>query len=45
MQEMRVQSLGQEYPLGKEMASHSSILPGNCHGQRSLVGYTQLDTT
>ena len=25
-QEMRVQSLGQEYPLEKEMAKHSSIL-------------------
>ena len=26
MQEMRVQSLGQEDPLEKEMATHSSIL-------------------
>ena len=26
MQETQVQSLGQEYPLEKEMASHSSIL-------------------
>ena len=26
MQEMWVQSLGQEYPLEKEMATHSSIL-------------------
>ena len=26
MQEMRVQSLGQEDPLEKEMAAHSSIL-------------------
>ena len=25
MQEMRVQSLGQEYPLGEEMATHSII--------------------
>ena len=25
-QEMQVQSLGQEYTLGKEMATHSSIL-------------------
>ena len=25
MQEMRVQSLGREYPLEKEMATHSSI--------------------
>ena len=27
MQETQVQSLGQEYPLEKEMATHSSILP------------------
>ena len=27
MQETRVQSLGQEYPLEKGMATHSSILP------------------
>ena len=26
MQEMRIQSLGQEDPLEKEMATHSSIL-------------------
>ena len=26
MQEVRVQSLGQEYPLEKEMATHSRIL-------------------
>ena len=26
-------------PLEKEMATHSSILPGESHGQRSLVGY------
>ena len=26
MQETRVESLGQEYPLEKEMATHSSIL-------------------
>ena len=26
MQEIQVQSLGQEYPLGKGMAAHSSIL-------------------
>ena len=28
MQEMQVQSLGQEDPLEEEMASHSSILDG-----------------
>ena len=36
MQETWVQSLGQEDPLGKEMATHSSILawriPGNPRG-------------
>ena len=26
-------------PLEEEMATHSSILAGKCHGQRSLVGY------
>ena len=27
-------------PLEKEMATHSSILPGESHGQRSLTGYS-----
>ena len=36
---MQVQSLGQEDPLKKEMATHSSILAGESHGQRSLAGY------
>ena len=27
-------------PLEKEMASHSSILAGEFHGQRSLAGYS-----
>ena len=36
---MRVQSLGQEHPLGEGMATHSVFLPGEFHGQRSLVGY------
>ena len=40
MQETWVQSLGQEDPLEKEMATHSSILPGESHGRRSLVGYS-----
>ena len=39
MQEEWVQSLGQEDPLEKEMATHSSILAWRIHGQRSLVGY------
>ena len=40
MQETRVQSLGWEDPLEKEMATHSSILAWGIHGQRSLVGYS-----
>ena len=39
MQEIWVQSLGQEDLLEKEMATHSSILPGESRGQRSLMGY------
>ena len=38
--EARVQSLSQEDPLEEGMAIHSSILPGESHGQRSLVGYS-----
>ena len=34
------QSLGREDPLEKEMAIHSSILAGEFHGQRNLVGYS-----
>ena len=40
MWETQVQSLGQEDALKKEIATHSSILPGELHGQRSLVGYS-----
>ena len=40
MQETQVRSLGQEDPLEKEMATHSSILASRVHGQRSLVGYS-----
>ena len=36
----QVQSLDREDPLEEGMATHSSILPGECHGQRSLVGYS-----
>ena len=36
----RVQSLGWEDTLEKGMATHSSILAGEFHGQRSLVGYS-----
>ena len=50
MHETQVQSLDQEDPLGKEMATHSVHLPGEFHGQRSLAGYSpwgckELDTT
>ena len=40
MQETQVRFLGQEDPLEKEMAIHSSILAWKIHGQRSLVGYS-----
>ena len=50
MQETWVRSLGWEDPLEKDMATHSSILPGESHGQRSLSGYSprgckESDTT
>ena len=32
--------LGLESPLEEEMATHSSILVGKSHGQRSLEGYS-----
>ena len=40
MQETRVQSLGWEDLLEKRMAMHTSILPGEFYGQRSLAGYS-----
>ena len=40
MQKTWVRSLGQEDPLEKEMATHSSILVWKSHGQRSLAGYS-----
>ena len=54
MQEMQVQSLGQEDPLQKEIATHSNRwenpMPGESHGQSNLVGYSpegrkESDTT
>ena len=50
VREARVQSLGWEDPLEKEMATHPVILPGKFHGLRSLVGYSpwgrkESDTT
>ena len=37
---MKVRFLGQEDPMEEGMATHSSILGGESHGQRSLVGYS-----
>ena len=37
MQETQVQSLSWEEALEKEMVTHSSILPGGFHRQRSLM--------
>ena len=37
---MEAQFLCQEDPLEKEMATHSSILPGESHGQSDLVSYS-----
>ena len=50
MQETLVPSLGWEDPLEKGMATHSSVLAWEFHGQRILAGYsqwgcTELDTT
>jgi len=49
-QETQVQSLGGEDPMQQEMASHSSILAWEIHGQRNLAGYSpwgrkESDTT
>ena len=43
MQEMQVWSLGQEDSLEKEMATHSSVVPGRFHGHRSRAGYNPWD--
>ena len=40
MRETWVQSLGQEDPLEKEMATTPVFLPGKSHGKRSQVGYS-----
>ena len=50
MQEVQVRPLGGEDPLEEEMATPSSILAWEIHGQRSLTGYSpwsckELDTT
>ena len=40
VQKTRVQYQGQEDPVEKEMAPHSSILPWEFYGWRSLAGYS-----
>ena len=40
VQETWVRSLFQEDPLEKEMQPTPVFLPGEFHGQRSLVGYS-----
>ena len=40
VQETQVQSLGQEDPLDKSRQPTLVFLPGEFHGQRSLVGYS-----
>ena len=50
MQETQVQSLGQDDPREKPMATHSVLLSGESRGQRSTVGYSpwghkESDTT
>ena len=39
-QETQIRSLGGEDPLEEGLATHSSILAGQSHGQRSLAGYS-----
>ena len=41
MQETWVQSLDWADPLKKGLATHSSILAWQSHGQRRLAGYSQ----
>ena len=43
MQEMQIQSLGQEDPLEEGRRPTQIFLPGKCHGQRSLAGYSIWD--
>ena len=40
MRETWVYSLGWEDPLETGMATYSIFLPGESHGQRSLLGYS-----
>ena len=43
MWETLVQSLGQEEPWGREWQPTPVFLPGEFHGQKSLVGYSPWD--
>ena len=40
MQETQVQSLSREDPLERGLGTHSVLLPGEFHGQRSLAGHS-----
>ena len=40
VQETRLQSLGWEDPLERKWLATLVFLPGECHGQRSLAGYS-----
>ena len=40
MQGTRVQTLGQEDPLGRGWLTTPVFFPGEFHGQRSLAGYS-----
>ena len=40
IEETQVQSLGPEDPLEREWLPTPVFLPGECHGQRSPVGYS-----
>ena len=42
MQAMQIQSLGQEYPLEKEMATHSSILVWRIPGTEDPGGLQSM---
>ena len=39
-QETQVRFIGWEDPLGRKWEPIPVFLPGKCHGQRSLVGYS-----
>ena len=44
-QETKVPSLGWEDALEEVVATHSVFLPGESHGQRTLVGYSPQGIT